>query len=150
MYLYLFVYEIILYEYFVLYFIQSILKSFFIFSNLKMWKVPEHLDIQLFSKNAVIPTQATPGTGSYDLYSCESKVIAPHHQGKVYTDVAICIPTNWVGILLPCAGLVNHTKSNIINAPIHSDSRYISYNIIKFILFSIFYDIILYFLYTIL
>src|SRR3954453_11020714 len=62
------------------------------------------ITVQQSHKDAMIPTQGTPGSAGYDLTPCESGVIKPHQQAIINTGIHIAIPRNHYGQI--------HTRSS--------------------------------------
>ena len=72
------------------------------------------MNIKLLSENATIPTYAHEGDAGMDLYSAIDAVIPYGETVKVPTDVAMEIPTGFVGLIYARSGLA--TKQGLAPA----------------------------------
>ena len=76
------------------------------------------------SEGAKVPTQATPGSNAYDLYSTEDARLEPNGRAAISTGVHLAIPTGYVGLVCPRSGLAIKSGVTVINAPGVVDSDY--------------------------
>jgi dUTP pyrophosphatase len=74
--------------------------------------------------DAIVPTQAHAGDAGSDLYACEGIVLAPGARGRVGTGIAVAIPKDYAGLVLPRSGLAHKHGITLTNAPGLIDSGY--------------------------
>lgn len=63
------------------------------------------LIVKKISRDAIIPTRASPGSVGYDLYSTETTCIKAHERGVVNTGISVTIPDGVYGRIAPRSGL---------------------------------------------
>ncbi len=74
--------------------------------------------------NAKQPTQATPGSAAYDVYSTDELLLAPEGRYALRTGVALEIPSGFVALCCPRSGLAIKQGMTVINAPGVIDADY--------------------------
>jgi dUTP pyrophosphatase len=82
------------------------------------------MNIKLLSENATIPTYAHEGDAGMDLYSAIDAVIPYGETVKIPTDVAMEIPTGFVGLIYPRSGLATKQGLRLANCVGVVDSGY--------------------------
>jgi len=73
---------------------------------------------------AVVPERAYPGDAGLDLVACDRIVIEPGGRAVVGTGVAVAIPEDHAGLVVPRSGLAARHGITIVNAPGLVDSGY--------------------------
>jgi dUTP pyrophosphatase len=74
--------------------------------------------------NAVIPTRAHPGDAGLDLYSTEIAHLGPGERWSVGTGIALEVPEEHAGLVLPRSGLAREHGIALVNAPGLIDAGY--------------------------
>jgi dUTP pyrophosphatase len=74
--------------------------------------------------DAIVPTQAHPGDAGSDLYACDEVALPPGARARVGTGIAIAIPEDYAGLVLPRSGLAHKHGITLTNAPGLIDSGY--------------------------
>ena len=69
------------------------------------------LKVQKLSKYARLPSKANQDDAGWDLYASEDAIIEPAHRTIVGTDIAMAIPTGYVGLIWDRSGMA--TKRGI-------------------------------------
>ena len=69
------------------------------------------LKVQKLSKYARLPSKANQDDAGWDLYASEDAIIEPAHRNIVGTDIAMAIPTGYVGLIWDRSGMA--TKRGI-------------------------------------
>ncbi|HST26358.1 MAG TPA: dUTP diphosphatase [Gaiellaceae bacterium] len=82
------------------------------------------LAVQRLRADAVLPERAYPGDAGLDLVACERVVIAPGDRAVVGTGIAVAIPEEYAGLVVPRSGLAARHGITIVNAPGLVDSGY--------------------------
>ena len=72
---------------------------------IRMVKTDSNLEIKLHSDTARIPTQGSPNTAGYDLYSAEEKVVLARGKMHIDTQISIATPPGTYGWIAPWSGL---------------------------------------------
>ena len=62
-----------------------------------MVKTDDNLEVKLHSDTAWIPTQGSPSTAGYDLYSAEEKIVLARGKMLVNTQISIATPPGTYG-----------------------------------------------------
>jgi dUTP pyrophosphatase len=73
---------------------------------------------------ATLPSRAHAGDAGLDLYACEAAHIGPGERWSVGTGVAVEIPDEHAGLLLPRSGLARDHGISLVNSPGLIDSGY--------------------------
>ncbi len=74
--------------------------------------------------NAVLPTQARSGDAGLDLTACETVTIEAGERTAVGTGIAVAIPDDHAGLVVPRSGLALRHGLSIVNAPGVIDTGY--------------------------
>jgi dUTP pyrophosphatase len=82
------------------------------------------LKVARLAKEAKLPTRAHAGDAGLDLYACESAHIGPGERWSVGTGVAVEIPEEHAGLVLPRSGLAKKHGIALVNAPGLIDAGY--------------------------
>ena len=82
------------------------------------------LPVRKLSAEATLPTRANDGDAGLDLYAGESAILAPGGRASVGTGIAIEIPADHAGLVLPRSGLAARHGIALVNAPGLIDSGY--------------------------
>ena len=73
---------------------------------------------------ARIPSRAHPGDAGLDLHSVESVDLAPGERARIATGIAIELPDDHAGWVVPRSGLAARHGVGLVNAPGLIDSGY--------------------------
>ena len=76
-----------------------------------------NINIVLLNKNAQLPKKQHEIDIGYDLYSCKEYIIEPKKVTIVETGIAIELPINCGGFVLPRSGLASKHGITSINSP---------------------------------
>lgn len=82
------------------------------------------LQIAKTAEGALLPTRAHEGDAGLDLYACESAHIGPGERWSVGTGIALEIPDDHAGLVLPRSGLAREHGIALVNGPGLIDSGY--------------------------
>jgi dUTP pyrophosphatase len=82
------------------------------------------LRVAKLKDNAVLPSRAHDGDAGLDLYACESAHLGPGERWSVGTGVAVEIPQEHAGFVLPRSGLARDHGIALVNAPGLIDAGY--------------------------
>jgi dUTP diphosphatase len=82
------------------------------------------LEFTRLSPDARAPARAREGDAGYDLHAAESARIEPGRRASVGTGVAVAIPEDHAGLVLPRSGLAARHGIALVNAPGLIDSGY--------------------------
>ena len=82
------------------------------------------IKIKVLDKDAVIPNKQHNSDAGYDLHSIEKYSLKPGEIYKIKTGIAIEIPVNYAGLVLPRSGLSTKHGITLINSPGLIDSGY--------------------------
>jgi len=74
--------------------------------------------------DAVLPTKAHCDDAGLDLSACETVTIAPGERATVGTGLAVAIPGDHAGLVVPRSGLAQRHGLSIVNTPGVIDSGY--------------------------
>jgi dUTP pyrophosphatase len=66
---------------------------------------------------ALVPTRAHDGDAGLDLYALESSVLGPGERASIATGIAIELPDDHAGLVLPRSGLAARHGIALVNAP---------------------------------
>ncbi len=83
-----------------------------------------NIKIKLLNDNAILPEKQHDSDAGYDLHSIEEVILKPNEIHKVKTGIAIQIPSNYAGLVLPRSGLSSKHGISLINTPGLIDSGY--------------------------
>tara|TARA_Y100001956_G_scaffold73316_1_gene79408 strand:+ start:106 stop:540 length:435 start_codon:yes stop_codon:yes gene_type:complete len=83
-----------------------------------------NIKIKRLNENAILPEKQHDSDAGYDLYSIEEIILKPNQIYKVKTGIAIQIPNNYGGLVLPRSGLSSKYGISLINTPGLIDSGY--------------------------
>ncbi len=83
-----------------------------------------NIKIKLLNEGAILPEKQHDSDAGYDLFSIEEVALKPNEIHKVKTGIAIQIPTNYGGLVLPRSGLSSKHGISLINTPGLIDSGY--------------------------
>tara|TARA_B100001123_G_C15264595_1_gene1007948 strand:- start:90 stop:524 length:435 start_codon:yes stop_codon:yes gene_type:complete len=76
-----------------------------------------NIKIKRLNENAILPEKQHDSDAGYDLYSIEEIILKPNQIYKVKTGIAIQIPNNYGGLVLPRSGLSSKYGISLINTP---------------------------------
>ena len=82
------------------------------------------IKIKVLDNKALIPARQHKGDAGYDLHSIVEHTLYPHEIYKVKTGIAMEIPLNFAGLVLPRSGLSSKFGITLINSPGLIDSGY--------------------------
>jgi dUTP diphosphatase len=82
------------------------------------------LRVARLSDQAILPTRAHPGDAGLDLYAAEEVRLEPGDRASVGTGIAVAIPEECAGLILPRSGLAARNGIALVNAPGLIDSGY--------------------------
>ena len=83
-----------------------------------------NIKIKRLNENAILPEKQHDSDAGYDLHSIEEIILKPNKIYKVRTGIAIQIPNNYAGLVLPRSGLSSKYGISLINTPGLIDSGY--------------------------
>lgn len=63
------------------------------------------LGVIILSKNAYVPTKASPQSAGYDLYSAYDYMVPPLGKELISTDISLCLPKGTYGRIAPRSGI---------------------------------------------
>src|SRR5580698_9373614 len=75
------------------------------------------INIKKLHPDARIPTLGTLGAAACDLYSIDSYCLEPQKHVLVRTGLAMTLPDNTAGLILPRSGLALKQKITVLNSP---------------------------------
>ncbi len=76
------------------------------------------------AEGAILPTRAHEGDAGLDLYACEAAHIGPGERWSVGTGVAVEIPSDHAGLVLPRSGIAREHGIALVNSPGLIDAGY--------------------------
>ena len=82
------------------------------------------LPVARLTEDARLPTRAHPGDAGVDLHAAETARIEPGQRATVRTGIAVEIPDDHAGLVLPRSGLAARHGIALVNAPGLIDSGY--------------------------
>ena len=82
------------------------------------------LRVQRLCDEAVLPTRAHRGDAGLDLSACETVTIGAGERASVGTGLAVAIPEDHAGLVVPRSGLAMRHGLSIVNAPGVIDTGY--------------------------
>lgn len=82
------------------------------------------LKIARLQGEARLPSRAHEGDAGLDLYACEAAHIGPGERWSVGTGIALEIPPDHAGLVLPRSGLAKKHGIALVNSPGLIDSGY--------------------------
>ncbi len=82
------------------------------------------LRVQRLCDEAVLPTRANRGDAGLDLSACETVTIGAGERATVGTGLAVSIPEDHAGLVVPRSGLAMRHGLSIVNAPGVIDTGY--------------------------
>lgn len=71
-----------------------------------------------------IPTQATSGSGGFDLFTTEAYTLAPNGRWAAPVGIALGMPKGFVALICPKSGLAAKNGVTVLNGPGVIDSDY--------------------------
>lgn len=80
--------------------------------------------VQRLCDEAVLPTRAHRGDAGLDLSACETVTIGAGERATVGTGLAVAIPEDHAGLVVPRSGLAMRHGLSIVNAPGVIDTGY--------------------------
>ena len=83
-----------------------------------------NIKIKRLNEDAILPEKQHDSDAGYDLHSIEDIILKPNQIYKVKTGIAIQIPNNYGGLVLPRSGLSSKYGISLINTPGLIDSGY--------------------------
>ena len=83
-----------------------------------------NIKIKRLNEDAILPEKQHDSDAGYDLHSIEEIILKPNKIYKVRTGIAIQIPNNYAGLVLPRSGLSSKYGISLINTPGLIDSGY--------------------------
>ena len=84
----------------------------------------QQLRVQRLQPQAVLPSRAYDGDAGLDLHACEAARLAPGARASVGTGIALEIPGDHAGLVLPRSGLAARHGIALVNAPGLIDAGY--------------------------
>lgn len=75
-------------------------------------------------EEGTLPTRAKTGDAGLDLYAAEEAHLGPGERWKVGTGLAVEIPPDHAGLVLPRSGLADRFGISLVNSPGLIDSGY--------------------------
>jgi dUTP pyrophosphatase len=82
------------------------------------------LRVQRLCADAVLPTRAQSGDAGLDLTACETVTIDAGERATIGTGIAVAIPDDHAGLVVPRSGLAMRHGLSIVNAPGVIDTGY--------------------------
>ena len=82
------------------------------------------LRVMRIRDDAVLPTRAHAGDAGLDLTSCERVTIGAGERAIVGTGIAVAIPDDHAGLVVPRSGLALRSGLSIVNTPGVIDAGY--------------------------
>lgn len=82
------------------------------------------LRVAKLKDGAQVPIRAHEGDAGLDLYACEAAHLGPGERWSVGTGVAVEIPAEHAGLVLPRSGLARDHGISLVNAPGLIDAGY--------------------------
>ena len=82
------------------------------------------LRIAKLKDEAMVPTRAHEGDAGLDLYACEAAHLGPGERWSVGTGVAVEVPAEHAGLVLPRSGLARDHGIALVNSPGLIDAGY--------------------------
>jgi dUTP pyrophosphatase len=76
------------------------------------------------SQDARPPAHAHAGDAGYDLFAAEGALVGPGRRASVGTGIAVAIPDDCAGLVLPRSGLAARHGITLVNTPGLIDSGY--------------------------
>ena len=76
-----------------------------------------NIKIKRLNENAILPEKQHDSDAGYDLHSIEDIILKPNQIYKVKTGIAIQLPNNYGGLVLPRSGLSSKYGISLINTP---------------------------------
>ena len=76
-----------------------------------------NIKIKRLNEDAILPEKQHDSDAGYDLHSIEEIILKPSKIYKVRTGIAIQIPNNYGGLVLPRSGLSSKYGISLINTP---------------------------------
>jgi dUTP pyrophosphatase len=83
-----------------------------------------NLNFVRLDERALIPTRAHEGDAGLDLYALQEATLAPGERASVPTGIAVEIPPDHAGLVLPRSGLAARHGISVVNAPGLIDAGY--------------------------
>jgi dUTP pyrophosphatase len=84
----------------------------------------DELEVRLLKPDARAPARTRPGDAGFDLSAAEEFVLAPGERRVVCTGVAIALPPNVAGLVVPRSGLAARHGISVVNGPGLVDPNY--------------------------
>ncbi|MDH3227361.1 MAG: dUTP diphosphatase [Thermoleophilia bacterium] len=85
---------------------------------------PGGLPVRRLRPEAAVPTRAHPGDAGMDLIAIDRVTLEPGGRAAVPTGIAIAVPENHAGLVLPRSGLARRHGVTVANAPGLIDAGY--------------------------
>ena len=82
------------------------------------------LHVMRIRADAVLPTRAHAGDAGLDLTACETVTIGAGERAIVGTGIAVAIPDDHAGLVVPRSGLALRSGLSIVNTPGVIDAGY--------------------------
>jgi dUTP pyrophosphatase len=82
------------------------------------------LEFARLHPEAKAPARAHPTNAGYDLCACEAATLGPGERASVGTGIAVAIPADHAGLVLPRSGLAARHGISLVNAPGLIDAGY--------------------------
>jgi len=82
------------------------------------------LRISKLKEGATLPSRAHEGDAGLDLYACEAAHLGPGERWSVGTGIAVEVPEEHAGLVLPRSGLAREHGISLVNSPGLIDSGY--------------------------
>ena len=91
---------------------------------MKQELTPNRLTVELLDSGARPPERSRVGDAGFDLRSIEPLSLAPGQRALVRTGIAIALPPNHAGLVLPRSGLAIQHGISVVNGPGLVDPNY--------------------------
>jgi dUTP pyrophosphatase len=84
----------------------------------------DQLQVRLLHPRAQPPARTRPGDAGYDLRCVEAFTLWPHERATVATGVAVALPQETAGLVVPRSGLAARHGISVVNGPGLIDPNY--------------------------
>jgi dUTP pyrophosphatase len=72
---------------------------------------------RLLTKTARMPSRAHDDDAGFDLYADEGLILEPGRRARVRTGVAVALPPNSAGLVVPRSGIASRNGISVVNGP---------------------------------
>ena len=84
----------------------------------------EPISVKRLDPDMPLPKRAHEGDAGADLYSSETRTLAPGERALIGTGIAVALPMGTVGLIHPRSGLAAKHGISIVNTPGTIDAQY--------------------------